>query len=266
MSSAVPSTALTPYDGRAMPDTTDACIAATRQASPATGVACPVPEVPMATTLRLAGVAAAATMFGSLLMPATASATPLSERPTMVRLAGDHADCGHHRGGVAALRREAADLGAQRTTVAAELADAENEVAAATARVDALQTQVSALQQQERDVLTALNITGLIERAINFREGLISTLPDGPEKDRLLAEQEAARAANHAHRDALALELADVRQRLATTTAALGAAQQTVVAVTATVAAETQQLAAIDARLAAIAVELSHGRCDRPRA
>jgi chromosome segregation ATPase len=217
----------------------------------------------MATTGRLAGVAAAA-LFGSLLMPATASASSLSDRPPAVGQADEHSDCGHHRGGVAALRREAAELSAQRTTVAAELADAESQLAAATAAVAILQTQVTALQGRERNVIGELTLTGLIDRAILRQRGFIELLPDGPLKDRRLAELEAARVQNAARRAALGLELADVRQQLATATAALDAQRRAVVALTATVAADTQQLAAIDARLAAIAVQLSHDRCDPP--
>jgi septal ring factor EnvC (AmiA/AmiB activator) len=217
----------------------------------------------MATTVRLAGVAAAA-LCGSLLMPATASASSLSDRPPAVGQADEHSDCGHHRGGVAALRREAAELGAQRTTVAADLADAESRLAAATAAVAMLQTQLTDLHQRESDIISELNATLLIDSAILRQRGFIELLPDGPEKDRLLAELEAARAQNEARRAALVLELADVRQQLATAAAALDAQQRAVVALTATVSADTQQLAAIDARLAAIAVQLSHDRCDPP--
>ena len=129
---------------------------------------------------------------------------------------------------------------------------------------DNLQAQVTALQARERNVIGELTGTAVVARAILRAVGLISTLPDGPEKDRLLAEQEAARVRNEAHRAVLLLELADVRQQLASATAALDAQKQAVVALTATVAADTAQLAAIDARLAAIAVELSHDRCDPP--
>jgi septal ring factor EnvC (AmiA/AmiB activator) len=217
----------------------------------------------MATTVRLAGVAAAA-LFGSLLMPATASASALSDRPPAVGQADEHSDCGHHRGGVAALRRETAELGAQRTMVAADLADAESRLATATAAVAMLQAQVSALHQRENYLIGELTLTSLIRRSILIQRGFIELLPDGPEKDRRLAEWEAARAQNEARADALGLELADVRQQLATAAAALDAQQRAVVALTATVSANTQQLAAIDARLAAIAVQLSHDRCDPP--
>ena len=217
----------------------------------------------MATTVRLAGVAAAA-LFGSLLMPSAASASALSDPPPAVAQADEHSDCGHHRGGVAALRREATALGAQRTTVAGDLADAESRLAAATAAVAELQTQVSALHQRENYLIGELTVTGLARRSILLQRGFIELLPDGPEKDRLLAEWEAALAQNDARAAALGLELVGVRQQLDTATAALGAQQQAVVALTATVAADTQQLAAIDAQLAAIAVELSHDRCDPP--
>jgi chromosome segregation ATPase len=217
----------------------------------------------MATTVRLAGVAAAA-LFGSLLMPATASASALSDPPAAISQADGHSDCGHHRGGVAALRREAAELGAQRTTVAADLAAAESRLADATAAVAALQAQVSALHQRESYLIGELTLTSLIRRSILIQRGFIELLPDGPEKDRRLAEWEAARAQNEARAAALGLELIGVRQQLDTATAALEAQQQAVVALTATVAADTEQLAAIDARLAAIAVELSHDRCDPP--
>ena len=216
----------------------------------------------MATTVRV-GVAAAA-LFGSLLMPATASASALSDPPAAVAQADEHSDCGHHRGGVAALRREAAELDAQRLTVAADLADAENRLAAATAAVAVLQAQVSALHQRENYLIGELTLTSLIRRSILIQRGFIELLPDGPEKDRRLAEWEAARAQNEARADALGLELADVRQQLGTAAAALDAQQRAVVALTATVAADTQLLAAIDARLAAIAVQLSHDRCDPP--
>jgi septal ring factor EnvC (AmiA/AmiB activator) len=215
----------------------------------------------MATTLRVAGVAAAA-LFGSLLMPTPASA--LSAPPAAVTQADEHPDCGHHRGGVAALRREAAELAAQRITVAADLADAESRLAAATAAVAELQAQVSALHQRESDLIGELFLTGLIRHSLLIQRGYIELLPDGPEKDRLLAEWEAAQAQNEARAAALGLEAVSVRQQLQTATAALEAQQQAVVALRATVAADTQQLAAIDARLAAIAVELSHDRCDPP--
>jgi hypothetical protein len=217
----------------------------------------------MATTVRLAGVAAAA-LFGSLLMPATASASALSDPPAAVGQADEHSDCGHHRGGVAALRREAVELGAERTTVAAELANAESELAAAIAAADTLQTQVTSLHQREFGILSELAITSLIDRAIFRAVGLISTLPDGPEKDRLLAEQEAGRVRNEAHQAVLFLELTDVRQQLASATAALAQARSLVDTLTQQVTADTAQLAAIDARLATIAVELSHDRCDPP--
>ena len=217
----------------------------------------------MATTVRLAGVAAAA-LFGSLLMPATASASSLPARPAAVGQADEHSDCGHHRGGVAALRREAAELGAQRTTVAADLADAESRLAAATAAVAALQTQLTALHQRESNIIGELMLNDLVNRSIRFQWGYIQLLPDGPEKDRRIAELQAAQAQNDARRATLVLELTDVRQQIGTATAALDAEQQAVVALTATVAADTQQLATIDARLAAIAVELSHDRCDPP--
>jgi septal ring factor EnvC (AmiA/AmiB activator) len=216
----------------------------------------------MATTVRLVGVAAAA-LFGSLLMPA-ASASALSDPPATIGQADGHSDCGHHRGGVAALRREAAELGAQRTTVAADLANAESRLADATAAVAALQAQVSTLHQRENYLIGELTLTSLIRRSILIQRGFIELLPNGPEKDRRLAEWEAARAQNEARAAALGLELIGVRQQLDTATAALNAQQQAVVALTATVAADTQQLAAIDARLAAIAVELSHDRCDPP--
>jgi septal ring factor EnvC (AmiA/AmiB activator) len=218
----------------------------------------------MATTVRLAGLAAAA-LFGSLLMPAaTASASALSDPLAAVGQADEHSDCGHHRGDTAALRREAAELGAQRTTVAADLADAQSRLAAATAAVAALQTQVSALHQRENYLIGELTLTGLIRRSLLIQRGFIELLPPGPEKDRRLAEWEAARAQNEARATALGRELISVREQLGAATAALDAQQQAVVALTATVASDTQQLAAIDARLAAIAVELSHDRCDPP--
>jgi chromosome segregation ATPase len=218
----------------------------------------------MATTVRLAGVAAAA-LFGTLLMPAaTASASSLSDRPPAVAQADAHPDCGHHRGGVAALRREAAELAAQRTTVAADLANAQSELAAATAAVAELQTQVSALHQRENYLIGELTVTALARRSILVERGFIELLPDGPEKARRLAEWEAELAQNDARAAALGLELIAVRQQLDTATAALDAQRQTVVALTARVAADTQQLAAIDARLAAIAVALSHDRCVPP--
>jgi chromosome segregation ATPase len=214
----------------------------------------------MATTVRLAGVAAAA-LFGSLLMPATASASALSDPPAAVGQADEHSDCGHHRGGVAALRREAVELGAERTTVAAELANAESELAAAKATAETLQAQVTALRQRDSDIYGQLTLTDLIDRSIRFARSSIDL--NSPEAPRLLAELEAARVQNDARRAALLHELA-TGEELKTAIAALEAQQQVVVALTATVAADTEQLAAIDARLATIAVELSHDRCDPP--
>jgi septal ring factor EnvC (AmiA/AmiB activator) len=215
----------------------------------------------MATTVRLAGVAAAA-LFASLLMPAPASA--LSVPPAAVARADEHSDCGHHRRGVAALRQEAAELAARRTTVAADLADAESRLAAARTAVAELQALVSALHQRENYLIGELTLTGLIRHSLLIQRGFIELLPDGPEKDRRLAEWEAAQAQNESRAAALGLELVSVRQQLETATAAIDAQQQAEVALTATVAADTQQLAAIDARLAEIAVELSHDRCTPP--
>jgi septal ring factor EnvC (AmiA/AmiB activator) len=202
-------------------------------------------------------------LFGSLLIPATASASALSP-PAAVGQADEHSDCGHHRGGVAALRREAAELGAERTTVAADLVDAQSQLATAQAAADRLQSEVTVLRQRESDVIGQLTLTDLIRRSILFNRGFIELLPDGPEKDRRLAEWEAALAQNDAQHAALALELADVRQQLATADAALAQAQSLIDTLTQRVTADSGRLAAIDARLAQIAVELSHDRCNPP--
>jgi chromosome segregation ATPase len=214
----------------------------------------------MATTARLAGITAAA-LCGSLLVPTAAAASSLSDPPAAVAQADDHTDCGHHRGGVAALRREAAELSAQRTAVAAALADAENQLAAAKATAETLQAQVTALRQRDSDIIGQLTLTDLIDRSIRFAMSSID--PNSPDAGSRLAELEAALAQNAARRAALVLELT-TGQELATATAELEAQQQVVAGLTATVAADTQQLAAIDDRLAAIAVALSHDRCDPP--
>ena len=217
----------------------------------------------MATGVRLAGVAAVA-LFGSLLTPAAASGSALSAPPSAIGRADEHSDCGHHRGGVAALRREAAELRARRTTVAADLADAKSRLADATAAVAALQAKMSALHEREVYLIGELTLTSLIRRSLLIQRGFIELLPDGPVKDARLAEWEAAQAQNEARAAALGRELVDVRQQLAATDAELTQARLLVDALTQTVAADTQQLAAIDARLVAIAVELSHDRCDPP--
>lgn len=225
----------------------------------------------MATHTRLRATAVKMT-FGvatmgaaTLLVPATAHADPGICAGVAAQLA-HHGSVNPHL--LAAAARANADVIARLT---AERSAVTSDVAVATAARTTLVATLAALRldeaavgarilQLQSDIATTLadlNVTGLVDRAINVQLGLLSTLPDSPAKTAAIAEQLQARVVNDARRALLLDQLTSQRaqlafyeSQLATDAAAETAAVDSLAAVDAQLAALTTRATAIDAQLA----------------
>jgi hypothetical protein len=224
----------------------------------------------MGTRLRSRATAVTLTLGATLLLPtAPASAHADNARGICAAVAAQSA----HRGFVnprviaAAARANGpliAQLTAERSAVVADLATATAERAALAARLLALQLDATTvngrIQQVQSDIVanTAdLNVVGLVDRAITRELGLLSTLPDSPDKAARIAAQEQARFENNARgglllaqRNDLLGQLSSLQTQLAADVAAEAVATDALATLDAQIASRTARLAAIDAQLA----------------
>jgi hypothetical protein len=223
----------------------------------------------MGTRPRLRAAAVTLTLGAALLLPtAPASARSDDSRGICAAVAAQFAHRGFVNPRVIAVAARAnapliAQLTAERSAVVADLATATTERADLAARLSALQIDAATvnerIQQVQSDIAanTAdLNVVGLVDRAITRELGLLSTLPDSPDKAARIAAQEQARVENNARgtllvaeRNNLLAQLSSLQTQLAADVAAEAVATNALATLDAEIASRTARLAAIDAQL-----------------